>query len=336
MGTRYKKSIKAGPLRVNLSKSGIGYSVGTKGFRYTKKAGGGTRTTASIPGTGISYVKDTGKKKTGSAAKQHTQGAAVTMNNNNGQRKAARILCLMAGIPICIFAVLVLLCGEFMIFAIFGVIGALFLYAAKKLKCPPDPSVNNALIEEQLSASVISSAKKSIQGPADSTTARIRTAQANKTNAREAADTSVEKTYRVAGTTFHADNIMNLAVENPDYDCSKKELIDDSLINERVWQYEFDPTDVKLVPEPENPEDTNAIKVVVDGEHIGYIKSGFCAHIHKLLKENRILSISCKIGGGPYKYISEEYDEDKDKDVFVLERGRANFFATLTIRESKG
>ena len=61
MGFRFRKSIKAGPFRINLSKSGIGYSVGTKGLRFTKKAGGGTRTTASIPGTGISYVKDSKK-----------------------------------------------------------------------------------------------------------------------------------------------------------------------------------------------------------------------------------------------------------------------------------
>ena len=63
MGFRYRKSIKLGGARLNLSKSGIGYSVGTKGFRVTKKAGGGTRTTASIPGTGISFVKDSGKMK---------------------------------------------------------------------------------------------------------------------------------------------------------------------------------------------------------------------------------------------------------------------------------
>ena len=60
MGMRFKKSIKAGPVRVNLSKSGVGYSVGWKGFRVTKKANGGVRTTTSIPGTGVSYVSDSG------------------------------------------------------------------------------------------------------------------------------------------------------------------------------------------------------------------------------------------------------------------------------------
>lgn len=66
MGFRFRKSVNLGPLRVNFSKSGVGYSVGGKGFRATKKAGGGFRTTASIPGTGISYVRDyptSGKKK---------------------------------------------------------------------------------------------------------------------------------------------------------------------------------------------------------------------------------------------------------------------------------
>lgn len=63
MGFRFKKSIKAGPVRVNFSKSGVGYSVGGKGFRVTKKANGGVRTTAGIPGTGISYVSDSGRSK---------------------------------------------------------------------------------------------------------------------------------------------------------------------------------------------------------------------------------------------------------------------------------
>lgn len=36
MGFNFRKSIKIGPARVNLSKSGVGYSVGAGGFRYTK------------------------------------------------------------------------------------------------------------------------------------------------------------------------------------------------------------------------------------------------------------------------------------------------------------
>lgn len=72
MGLRFRKSINLGHgFRINLSKSGIGYSLGAPGFRFTKTASGRKRTTYSIPGTGISYVSESGKKK--SATKNHSQ-----------------------------------------------------------------------------------------------------------------------------------------------------------------------------------------------------------------------------------------------------------------------
>ena len=55
MGMRFKKSFKAGPVRFTASKPGVSYSVGTKGLRVTKTAGGKTRTTVGVPGTGVSY-----------------------------------------------------------------------------------------------------------------------------------------------------------------------------------------------------------------------------------------------------------------------------------------
>lgn len=62
MGIRYRKSINlGGGFRVNISNSGVGYSWGVKGYRVTKTAKGTTRRTASIPGTGISFVDETGK-----------------------------------------------------------------------------------------------------------------------------------------------------------------------------------------------------------------------------------------------------------------------------------
>lgn len=77
MGFRYRKSINlGGGFRINLSKSGVGYSYGVKGYRVTKTAKGTTRTTASIPGTGLSYVTETGKNK---------NGQKPTSNNNSNK-----------------------------------------------------------------------------------------------------------------------------------------------------------------------------------------------------------------------------------------------------------
>lgn len=63
MGLRFRKSIKVGKnSRVNISKSGIGFSTGVKGLRFTRTAKGQNKVTASIPGTGISYEKNLSAK----------------------------------------------------------------------------------------------------------------------------------------------------------------------------------------------------------------------------------------------------------------------------------
>lgn len=68
MGFRYRKSINLGNgFRLNLSKSGVGYSWGCKGFRWTKTAKGRTRKTYSIPGTGFSYVDESSGERERSA-----------------------------------------------------------------------------------------------------------------------------------------------------------------------------------------------------------------------------------------------------------------------------
>ena len=59
MGFRYRKSLNYKCFKVNLSKSGIGYSVGIPGYRLTQKANGRVRSTFSIPKTGLSYVNET-------------------------------------------------------------------------------------------------------------------------------------------------------------------------------------------------------------------------------------------------------------------------------------
>lgn len=69
MGFRFRKSINlGGGFRINLSKSGVGYSWGTKGYRVTKTARGTVRRTYSIPGTGISYTDETRKNQRNASA----------------------------------------------------------------------------------------------------------------------------------------------------------------------------------------------------------------------------------------------------------------------------
>ena len=100
VGFRFRKSVNLdGGLKINFSKSGVGYSWGTKGARITKMAKGGTRTTLSIPGTGISYVKESNKKK----LKQSSRAAQLIQQSNNVERKFPMkwidfILCFFLGV----------------------------------------------------------------------------------------------------------------------------------------------------------------------------------------------------------------------------------------------
>lgn len=55
MGLRYRKSVKVGPFRVNVSTSGVGWSVGGTGFRTGRSSTGRNYTRFSLPGTGLSY-----------------------------------------------------------------------------------------------------------------------------------------------------------------------------------------------------------------------------------------------------------------------------------------
>lgn len=55
MGFSYRKSVRCGPFRINVSRSGVGYSVGGRGFRTGISSKGRRYTTFSIPGTGVSY-----------------------------------------------------------------------------------------------------------------------------------------------------------------------------------------------------------------------------------------------------------------------------------------
>lgn len=57
MGLYYRKSLNAKPFRLNLSRSGLGFSVGVKGFRVGRSSRGRSYSVFSLPGTGLSYRK---------------------------------------------------------------------------------------------------------------------------------------------------------------------------------------------------------------------------------------------------------------------------------------
>lgn len=141
----------------------------------------------------------------------------------------------------------------------------------------------------------------------------------------------IKEHHNVTGTSHYQDNIKELGELNPNYDLTKTEIVNDFLYDERIYQYEFNPKSVVLEEEPDNIYDSNAIKVIIDNVLVGYIKKGSCAHIKKLIKENKIQSISGEIHGGKYKVVLSDYDDEKDKEVYVLEKDETDYYASIYI-----
>lgn len=64
MGLNFRKSINLGKgFKLNIGKKSVGISGGVKGARISMNSSGRKTATFSIPGTGLSYTVNLGKKK---------------------------------------------------------------------------------------------------------------------------------------------------------------------------------------------------------------------------------------------------------------------------------
>ena len=134
--------------------------------------------------------------------------------------------------------------------------------------------------------------------------------------------------FKVAGISFHENEIRDcLLMENEDYNMSRKDLIDMGMTDTMIYQYNDLSTNVQLVPEPDNPHDPDAIKVITDGAHIGYVPSKEISTVRDLLNADGLM-IGCSFHGGEYKILTEDPDTGKYK----LEKGKNNIGAVVTLK----
>lgn len=94
MGFRFSKRIKiVKGVNLNLSKSGVGVSAGVKGLRVGTGPRG-TRTTVSIPGTGISHTTHSGRKSANASSRS---AKVVLVERSPSNRIVVTIVCLLFG-----------------------------------------------------------------------------------------------------------------------------------------------------------------------------------------------------------------------------------------------
>lgn len=112
---------------------------------------------------------------------------------------------------------------------------------------------------------------------------------------------SYEVQSTVAGSSFYSEAISKLMQKNPNYGLSDEDIV--KLGKDRIYEYYPLHKNVILVPEPKNPHDPNAVKVMLDNSLIGYIPSENALFVRNLVTSNSLLSASVDILGGSVKII---------------------------------
>lgn len=257
--------------------------------------------------------------------------------------KGMRILLLVEGI-------LFIICGLPLIIAspVFGILavayGIFCIRWSKKYKAPPkeEEPVKKAVQTTVTppAAPPVNEKPISVVNDTPEVSAVLPVEQAEK---KEPLSTPVQKSvsrpstppqkterHRVAGTSYRTDAIKSLGTENPIYELTKRDLIDLDATDESIYEYEFPIFDAELIEEPDNEVDPNAIKVVLNGVHVGYIKAGSCNRVKKRMREDRIKRVTATISGGRYKYVSTYYDDDGE-ERYTFDKGERFFSITLTL-----
>lgn len=110
--------------------------------------------------------------------------------------------------------------------------------------------------------------------------------------------------FAVAGVTYRIDNLESIGREDKAYYKDDDELI--KTRKKPVYKYHF-PNTFTVEFEPDNPNDRNAIKILVDNVHIGYVPKELCTTVKKYITNDAVESYQIRIGGGDFKEIENGY-----------------------------
>ena len=116
----------------------------------------------------------------------------------------------------------------------------------------------------------------------------------------------VKEDFFVVGTPYYQKNIKLLACTTDEWKLTGKSAIESGLLGKKIFHYTYVNKPVKLVLEPDNPEDKNAIAVYIAGEKVGHISREDNIHVAQILNHKSVKYITSRISGGEYKVVSSD------------------------------
>lgn len=111
-----------------------------------------------------------------------------------------------------------------------------------------------------------------------------------------------KQTFTVVGSSHRLEEVEQLGTINPEYEMTRTDFLEKFGEGKTAYKYNFPTLSASLIPEPDNPADPDAIKVVADGHHVGYIHRAETTAVKVYMDSGYIESIQLIIKSGPFKY----------------------------------
>ena len=143
---------------------------------------------------------------------------------------------------------------------------------------------------------------------------------------RQSAAQPTERTayaFKAVGESHYKEHLKYVCRRSELADLSDDELRAEGLYDTRIYDYEFADYPVELVPEPENPHDPNAIRVMISGLQVAHIARDQTDAVRCLMSSGKVLGIRATVEHGDYRVLAGDTHRAKCYDY--------DFSVTVTI-----
>lgn len=117
------------------------------------------------------------------------------------------------------------------------------------------------------------------------------------------------QSFDISGIRDHWDEIRkNLAVDNPDYELSRDEIIERGLTGERIYKRKVQAAHIELILDPASDRGPDAIRVLADSIHVGYISRNNTEQVKELMYKGDTHGFKLEADGGEYHLVRRHVD----------------------------
>ena len=122
--------------------------------------------------------------------------------------------------------------------------------------------------------------------------------------------------FYVAGVNYRMDNVMKLATPMKKWNMTNEQIWQ-KYGNKRIYRYFFTNEPLQFVPEPNNPHDSNAIKIMINNLHVGYVPQEYCNMVKNMFSGGRCFA-KAQFSGGEFKVITGNGEVYKDTESITI------------------